>query len=165
MAWAGAESKVPGTVIFCHQFSHYHQRDKGQQQPLTELPLASVKWVFSGTILADNQQAHGSNQWVFSWGTSTFSSSKVYKALIGPRPVHPTFKWIWQSKCQMTHKVFFWLVLMDRINTRDVLCRKTWFQTPTLVNYAFFKDLKLLLTYSSNATLPKHVGSLLELQS
>jgi hypothetical protein len=38
--------------------------------------------------------------------------------------VHPSFKWIWSSACQMKQKVFFWLLLMDRLNTRGLLRRK-----------------------------------------
>jgi hypothetical protein len=62
--------------------------------------------------------------WTYIWGNSSFSASKAYKKLIGHRQVHPAFQWIWRSKCQMKHKVFFWLLLMDRIPTRDILRRK-----------------------------------------
>jgi hypothetical protein len=34
------------------------------------------------------------------------------------------FKWLWKSKCQPKHKVFFWLLLKDRLNTRNILKRK-----------------------------------------
>lgn len=43
---------------------------------------------------------------------------------MGQRRVHPSFKWIWRSRCQMKHKVFFWLLLIDRLPTRDILGRK-----------------------------------------
>mgnify|MGYP003702955895 CR=1 FL=1 len=33
-------------------------------------------------------------------------------------------KWIWKSKCTMKVKVFRWLLLIDRLNTRDMLDRK-----------------------------------------
>jgi hypothetical protein len=36
--------------------------------------------------------------------------------------VHPTFKWIWRSCCQMKQKVFFWL-LQNMLNTRGMLPR------------------------------------------
>ena len=48
----------------------------------------------------------------------------AYKAIIGHRQVHSLFKWLWKAKCQMKHKVFFWLLLKDRINTRDILQRR-----------------------------------------
>lgn len=40
---------------------------------------------------------------------------------MGHRNIHPTFHWIWKFKCQMKHKVFFWLLLKDRVSTRDLL--------------------------------------------
>jgi hypothetical protein len=65
-----------------------------------------------------------SDIWSYVWGNATFTTSKAYKALVGNRPVHPAFLWIWRSKCQMKHKVFFWLLLKDRLSTRDILQRK-----------------------------------------
>lgn len=35
-----------------------------------------------------------------------------------------TFGWIWRTKLNMKIKVFAWLLLMDRVNTRDLLDRK-----------------------------------------
>lgn len=35
----------------------------------------------------------------YIWGSPTFSTSKVYKALVGHQAVHPLFNWIWTSKC------------------------------------------------------------------
>ena len=34
--------------------------------------------------------------------------------------------WIWKSKCQSKHKFFAWLILHDRINTKDMLIRRNW---------------------------------------
>lgn len=60
----------------------------------------------------------------FFWGNANFSTSKAYKILIGERLTHLVFHWIWNSKCQMKHKVFFWLLLQDRLSTRDLLRRR-----------------------------------------
>jgi hypothetical protein len=40
--------------------------------------------------------------------------------------VHPPrpFVWIWDSKCCNKIKVFMWLLLMDRLNLRNILRRK-----------------------------------------
>ena len=35
-----------------------------------------------------------------------------------------TFKWIWNSACQNKHKVFFWLLLHDRLSTRELLKKR-----------------------------------------
>jgi hypothetical protein len=34
------------------------------------------------------------------------------------------FTWIWKSSCQPKHKFFFWLLLHDRLNIRNLLRRK-----------------------------------------
>jgi hypothetical protein len=57
-------------------------------------------------------------------GFSQFSSSKVYKRMIGHRTIDNAYGWLWRSSCQMKHKVFFWLFLKDRLNTRGLLQRK-----------------------------------------
>jgi hypothetical protein len=73
----------------------------------------------------DNRPASdGHDVWSYSWGNRNFSTAKAYKALVGQRPTHPAFLWIWSSKCQMKHKVFFWLLLKDRLSTRELLRRK-----------------------------------------
>ncbi|CAO2177232.1 unnamed protein product [Urochloa humidicola] len=64
------------------------------------------------------------DQWKYQWGNSNFTSHKAYKVIIGSRQVHPLFLWLWKSKCQMKHKVFFWLLLKDRLSTRDLLARR-----------------------------------------
>ena len=40
--------------------------------------------------------------------------------------VDPIFKWIWKCSCTLKFKVFCWLLLMDRLNTRDMMQRRHW---------------------------------------
>jgi hypothetical protein len=44
--------------------------------------------------------------------------------MIGHQNIHKAYGWHWRSSCQMKHKVFFWLFLKDRLNTRGLLRRK-----------------------------------------
>lgn len=53
-----------------------------------------------------------------------FSSHKAYVQLIGTRQVHPAYSWLWKSCCQNKRKVFFRLLMKDRISTRNLLKRK-----------------------------------------
>jgi hypothetical protein len=71
--------------------------------------------------------------WVYIWGSPYFSAAKAYKQLIGSRPIHPSFKWLWKSALQHKHKVFFWLLLQDRLSTRGILHRKNM----VLPSYAY----------------------------
>jgi hypothetical protein len=38
--------------------------------------------------------------------------------------VPQAFKWLWKSSVQKKHKVFFWLMLKDRLSTRNILRRR-----------------------------------------
>jgi hypothetical protein len=53
-----------------------------------------------------------------------FSTTDAYKCLIGVQHEPKFFTWIWKSSCQPKHKFFFWLLLHDRLNTRNLLRRK-----------------------------------------
>ena len=64
------------------------------------------------------------DSWEYIWGSKNYSSSKCYnfpyKNIQPPSP----FLWIWNSKCCNKLRVFSWLLLMDRLNTRNILRRK-----------------------------------------
>jgi hypothetical protein len=63
------------------------------------------------------------DKWSYIWGSAEYSSRKAYKHLSGSSQVQPSFGWIWRS-CQMKHKVFYWLLLQNRLNTRSMLRRR-----------------------------------------
>jgi hypothetical protein len=64
------------------------------------------------------------DSWTCMWDSGKFTVAKVYKHLSGHRTIHPSFSWIWKCSCQNKHKVFAWLILKDRLSTRELLKRK-----------------------------------------
>jgi hypothetical protein len=42
----------------------------------------------------------------------------------GHNNADPIFRWIWKSYCQSKHRVFAWLLVQDRLSTRNILRRK-----------------------------------------
>lgn len=101
------------------------------------------KWNFWCTRLADSKvtiiilqlpiQVWNSNQfplsadvgnWTYIWSSNQFSVSKAYKQLSGHLALHPVYRWIWRSSCQNKHKVFFWLLIRDRLSTTELVKRK-----------------------------------------
>jgi hypothetical protein len=66
----------------------------------------------------------GKDTWIYIWGQHKYSSSKFYHYHF--RDIHPdvTIPWIWESKCIPKIKFFSWLLLNDRINTRNILRRR-----------------------------------------
>ena len=94
----------------------------------------------------------GSNDvWSFLWGNSQYTSSKFYKLAFKHLQVPKTFKWVWKSKCTPRLKIFAWFILMDPLNTRDMLRRRNFHVQPNTfcvhcndqvvedVNHLFFK--------------------------
>ena len=43
---------------------------------------------------------------------------------MGHSEIHSAFKLLWKSQCQPKHKVFFWLLISDRLSTRNILRRR-----------------------------------------
>jgi hypothetical protein len=62
--------------------------------------------------------------WSYILGSPEFLVKKAYLAISGHSQVHLIFKWLWASKCQPKNKVFFWLLLQDKLNIRDRLRRR-----------------------------------------
>jgi hypothetical protein len=71
-----------------------------------------------------NVDANTPDQWSYIWNSPMFTVKKAYKALKGTMPVSPVFKWMWASNVGGKYKFFFWLLLRDRLNTRNLLRRK-----------------------------------------
>jgi hypothetical protein len=64
-------------------------------------------------------------------GYGIFTSKQAYQSIIGHYQVATPFQWLQKSCCQWKHKVFFWLLLKDQLNTRNILRHKK-FNIPTV---------------------------------
>jgi hypothetical protein len=87
---------------------------------LLHLPLSEAAYIEFITLIDLIQRSISSDEkdlWTYPWGAN-YSVSKAYAFFMHarhPTPMHPTFSWLWKS-C--------WLLLQDRLNTRDLLQRK-----------------------------------------
>jgi hypothetical protein len=105
------------------------------------------------------------DQWFYAWGGADFKASRAYKHIIGHGPVHPLFLTIWNSKCQMKHKVFFWLLLKDRLSTRELLNRRSMALESYTCDLCILKKLSQWPISSLDATSLKHADPLLAFRS
>jgi hypothetical protein len=64
------------------------------------------------------------DRWQYIWGSDDYSSQKAYRHFMGQSQIHPIYRHLWKSNCQPKHRVFYWLWLKNRLNTRDMLRRK-----------------------------------------
>jgi hypothetical protein len=71
-----------------------------------------------------NREANEKDQWTYIWGSGIYTSKQAYASIIGQSSVPTPFQWLWKSCCQGKLKVFFWLLLNDWLNTRNLLRRK-----------------------------------------
>lgn len=62
--------------------------------------------------------------WSYTWTSKTYSSMKMYRCIIGPSTSHHIFKLLWKTSAMLRHKIFFWLLLYDKVNTRNLLLGK-----------------------------------------
>ena len=57
---------------------------------------------------------------------SRLSAKQYYDLVHAPIQPNKLLTWIWKSCCTLKIKVFAWLVIMDRINRKDMLQRRHW---------------------------------------
>lgn len=55
---------------------------------------------------------------------NSFSSKRFHGFCFKDLPPDRVLGWIWKSKCVPKLKVFFWLLLNDRVNTFDMMDRR-----------------------------------------
>jgi hypothetical protein len=67
------------------------------------------------------------DSWHFIWGQQIFTLSKYYQYQYKNLQPSRVVLSVWKSKCTPTVKFFFWLLLNDRLNTRNVLRRRRKF--------------------------------------
>lgn len=87
-----------------------------------------------------------SDVWQYIWGSGFYSSNKAYKRLIGHVQLDPVYRWLRGSKWQPKCKLFFLLLLKNRLNTIGLLRRRNM---NTHVKIAFGRKKKRCGTISS----------------
>ena len=93
--------------------------------PLSPEAMAELTTVHAGLLdLNADEQIHDS--WSWTPGKGIFSVKSYYTVMHAHMATDTPAKWIWESKATMKIKVFAWLMLNDRLNTRDMLVRRHW---------------------------------------
>ena len=70
--------------------------------------------------------SEGNDAWICTLGKGVYKPSLAYKENFKHLETHAPSCWLWKSRCQSKHKFFAWLLLHDRINTKDMLLRRHW---------------------------------------
>lgn len=78
-------------------------------------------------FLQDLETNEHYDSWQFQPGAAQYKVSKSCQILSGSHNPLSALKWIWKTCCQLKHKIFYWLLVHDRLNTRALLPRKHFF--------------------------------------
>jgi hypothetical protein len=131
-----------GDELVCNKFSRLHSY--ALNEDMTVAQIAATEDLFSALALPISSQAfeelnevqlivndlnveHAvTDTWIFPRGNNSYTSAKFYKFIFGALPEDPALKAIWKSKCLPKLRVFAWLLLMDRLNTKELMQRKNW---------------------------------------
>lgn len=88
--------------------------------PQAHEELTQLHWEVLDTELSDNDY----DTWTYIWGAATFKAKDYYEFCFRNIHAHVAFEWLWKSKSVPKHKVFGWLLMTDRLNTRNMLKRR-----------------------------------------
>jgi hypothetical protein len=129
--WGGSTRRqsLPQLFSFARkrQITVARARDTEELAHLFTLPLSEEAFQQLLVLVGDLNallDITANDVWSYIWGSPIYSSVKAYKQLIGSKQVHPCYLWLWKASAQKKHKVFFWLLLKDRLSTRNILRRK-----------------------------------------
>jgi hypothetical protein len=98
------------------------------------------------------------DKWLYNGSSSLFSSQKAYTHMTSNQWTHPIFTWLWKSKCQPKHKVF-WLLLKDRLNTRALPKQRSMPLDSYTCDNCILQVKEMVLHLFSDAALLGDVGS------
>jgi hypothetical protein len=66
------------------------------------------------------------DRWKLPWG-KYLSTKKAYRALIGEHATHQTIKGTWKTCSILRQKFFAWLMLQERLNSKDIIRNKNFY--------------------------------------
>jgi hypothetical protein len=122
--------RLPATLFFCkvQKYCSLQSECKSEINHLFNLPLSAEAFqqlLVLAQDLDDVSQVHDQDDiWTYIWGSPLYVPMKAYNHLIGSKQVHACYNWLWKSSVQKKDKVFFWLLLRNRLSTRNILRRK-----------------------------------------
>ena len=93
------------------------------------LPLSIIANQELNEILTIIQGLNTTQDYKDTWtieGRNTYSVKRTYLALSVFEDVPGPFKWIWKSRALPKQQFLFCLLLMDKLNTRDLLTTKNF---------------------------------------
>lgn len=95
---------------------------------ISEQVVGELQQIVALLLLLENDMPTRSqlDRWSFTSGNGAYSSMAFYNLMFDGLDVSPIFKKLRKSKYLHKQKVFMWLLLVDRLNTGDMMDRRQW---------------------------------------
>ena len=120
--------QIPQAFFYClHKNSSVMDvLQTDELQSMFSLPLSELSYRefnhLSGIMTEFSLDASSNDCWQWKHGKKAgFTAKKYYDLVHEPIPTNPLLCWVWKSCCSLTIKMFAWLVIMDRVNTKDMI--------------------------------------------
>jgi hypothetical protein len=112
--------------LMCDKYPRLFSYAQNEDISVASLVLSEdISSCFALPLSVEAFQELQEDQRVFVWGEK-YTSSRYYKFLFERVPRDKALNSIWTSKALPKLKVFLWLLMHDRLNTRDIMIRKHW---------------------------------------
>lgn len=123
------KERFPELLSFAKSDSLYvHDWNRTEDQiQLFHTPLSTQaynQFTQMQNLIQLQQNEHVKDTWTCNSQKSKYSSITMYHHLCQQQQEQHIYKWLWKSSCRLRNKIFFWLLLHDRVNTRNLLKRK-----------------------------------------
>lgn len=109
-------------------FSFAKDKDANEISELYNIPLTVQAYQEYNQLqllmVQLNLSMEDNDVWTYVWGNGKYSSQKYYNPYFQHLQQPHSYVWIWGSKCTMKQKVFAWLLISDRLNTKNMLKRR-----------------------------------------
>jgi len=80
--------------------------------------------LFPSAVQSLKDEQYDSDAWVYQWSNGIYTSNNYYWLQFQDYSPPAPLSWIWKAKSMPKIKFFAWLLLVGRLNTRDVLRRR-----------------------------------------
>lgn len=100
--------------------------------------LQDMNTYLQDTLYDENSR----DRWILAWGNDRNTSKQFYTLVFKGLDAPPTFSSLWKANCIPRIKFFGWLLLMDRLNTRDMLQQRNFNVQPGVTCVLCDHDLR-----------------------
>jgi hypothetical protein len=127
-------AKYPSLYSFSKQFITSLKSVRGTERlvdlfriPMTRQAHNELLLLTDDILEIRGNNIEGKDEWIFIWGSHDYSVKRFYQHHFHAIRPPVTILWMWKAKCVPRIKFFAWLLLNDRLNTRNMLRRRRKF--------------------------------------